>query len=169
MTTFQLDECLNDRTFADRCNAEAVGETQTFRYPRRLKGEDDPAVLADLLPRGNPLVTTDRAMPEQHGEHIRIPHPGIVIVCHSPDEPRTITASRAAAILARVKSSVPDWHRLPLANSIVFLTEVDVEVCCVQSGSLVHGRHLSYTDPNWPADLTADLAMNAARSSVSAP
>jgi hypothetical protein len=163
MTTFQLDECLNDRKFAENFNADAKGEVQTFRYPKRLKGVDDPAVLADLLPRGNPLVSTDRALPAEYAGHICTPHPGIVFVCHSPDEPATITTKRAAAILAGLKGAVTGWPSLLLTNSIVFLSEMDVEVCHVEAGKLVRGRHLRYTDSDWVTEMTGGLACNAAR------
>jgi hypothetical protein len=163
MITFQLDQCFNDRRLAERCNAEAEGRAQVFRYPRRLFGVLDPDVLADLIPRGNPLVTTDRAMPGKHAAYIVEPHPGIVVVCYSSHEVKTITTSRAAAILVRLKEAVPGWYQLPVANSVLFITEVDVEVCRVEFGTLMRGRSLPYTDPNWTAQLIADLEMNASR------
>jgi hypothetical protein len=163
MTIFQLDQCLNDRRLADRCNRASQGQAQAFRFPNRLHDAPDPVVLAALLPRGNPFISTDRAMPEEHACHIHNPHAGIVIICHSPDEPRTMTSALAAAILARFKTAVPCWHSLPLANSIMFLTEIDVEVCHVGAGKLVQGRHLPYTDTTWAEKMVADLQANAAR------
>ena len=61
---FQFDQCFNDRKICEQCNHE--GKVRVFRFPARLVDAADPEVLADLLPKGNPLVTIDKALPAEH-------------------------------------------------------------------------------------------------------
>ena len=49
MITFQLDECLNDKSLAEDCNNQ--GLATVFRFPSTLRGRTDAEVISRLLTR----------------------------------------------------------------------------------------------------------------------
>ncbi len=163
MTNFQFDKCFNDKKIIERCNA---GEQVTaLRLPRKLFDAEDPELLAALLPLGNPIVTIDRALPSEHASHIPDANPGIVVVCYSRNVVnRTLTTHAAASILERFKQQVTIWNTVSIRNSIITITEADVEVCHVQNGRLERDSHLVYySQPNWVTILLASLQTNTDR------
>ena len=77
MTTFQLDECLNDRKFADRCNAEAGSEAhlgerlrdrvskanleQASQFMKEAETHLDEGVQNARLPALTPALVSEQA------------------------------------------------------------------------------------------------------------
>ena len=72
MTIFQLDQCLNDKTLADACNAQ--GMCTVYRYPRRLTGQFDEVMLPVVFSRNTTLLTTDRTIIEDNESSIVAPN-----------------------------------------------------------------------------------------------
>jgi hypothetical protein len=159
MTTFQLDECLNDRRFQEDC--EAGNLAKVYRYPRALRGQDDAVVLSTLLQRPNPLLTKDRHMPDDHVAAIPENHPGLVVIANAPDIPQTITMPGVRKILANFKQLFPEWHQVALRNSVIELTQVGVEVRCLQGGRLVRNDYLPFDNTGWKEQLISILNNNS--------
>ncbi|MEM8641502.1 MAG: hypothetical protein AAGG51_22205 [Cyanobacteria bacterium P01_G01_bin.54] len=146
MNIFQLDECINGKKLEKGCSEE--GLCKVYRYPRNLKGEKDPQMLNELLPKGNPLVTIDYALLEDHLNAIPAKHPGIIII--NNEIPKTITLKIVRSILARFKSSFPEWYNLSLNNSIVLLTQESIEISHIEScGELKSDGEFSYNVPDF--------------------
>ena len=160
MTTFQLDQCLDSKRFAHDCVAE--GLCRTLRLPSSLRNAADPDLLAALMTGSHPLVTFDRALPEEHSQFIPESHPGILIVSNSP-APQTMTVCIAQRVLSRFKIAVPNWHEAVWQNSIVELTSVSVEVWHVADKQLVHDGYYAFDTPDWPTLLFTVLTQNAQR------
>jgi len=132
---FQSDQCFNDRRIREACNAG--GLVHLYGFPRRLMGKKDPEVIADLIPRGNPLVTADKALPGEHSGVIPTRHPGIVVICFSNEVcNKTLRTSDITRILQSFKEMVVNWPHLPIQNSILFIMESRIEVRC--SSSIPH-------------------------------
>ena len=160
MTTFQLDECQNDKRFQEDC--EAAELAKVYRYPRTLRGQDDSVVLNSLLQRPNPLLTKDRDMPDQHVSSIPETHPGLVVIANAPDVPQTITMPGVRKILAQFKKEFPEWHQVPLRNSVVIeLTQIGVEVRHLESGRLIRNDYLSFDKTGWKEQLLEILNRNS--------
>ena len=51
-----------------------------MEIPSAASGQKDPDVLADILPSGRTLLTTDREIHWNHAAHIPEGHSGIVII-----------------------------------------------------------------------------------------
>ncbi|HYV34164.1 MAG TPA: hypothetical protein VE988_00585, partial [Gemmataceae bacterium] len=142
MTVFQFDQCLDDKKIIRKCKEEGLAEV--FRLPRNLRDAEDPVVLSTLLTRPNPLVTVDRGIAVDHAAAIPDAHPGLVIVSHDPDSPRTMTTGQASRILAAFKQRYPDWHQTSLANSVIEITPGSVEIWHVLSGQLLRDEFLAF-------------------------
>src|SRR5438552_3002206 len=108
MTTFQFDQCLNDKKLARDCTDQGLAIAWCF--PKRLMHEEDPVVLSDLLGKPNPLVTFDLRMAEDHSTYIPQANPGMVAISNGRGNPRTMTTPTARKILVQFKNQFPDWH-----------------------------------------------------------
>lgn len=164
MTTFQFDQCFDDKKVIKNCNEE--GLATAHRLPKELRGTEDPELLAVLMQRTAPLVTLDRALPAEHTKHIPEANPGIIVVNYSRDVLRTITTTAASKILAQFKEKVPSWHQLTLQNSIIEITEQSVEIWHIEGGELMEDVYIDIEkDQDWIDIFLQILETNARRSS----
>jgi hypothetical protein len=161
---FQLDENASARTLAEYC--EKQGLVEVWRWPKKLKGAEDPAALAYTLPSGRALLTTDRQIHVQHSVHIPDGHPGILIVA-STSSAETMRTSLLMRILAKFKGMFPTWHKTCLTNSIVEITETSVEVWKVVGGALARDTFLHFEETAWQDRLSTVLESNARGSQLS--
>jgi hypothetical protein len=162
MTTFQLDQCMNDRRLAAACNEQ--GLATAWRFPKRLVDALDPEVLADLLGKGNPLVTFDQRFARDHVACIPSQNPGIITISNiRGGNPKTMTTALAGQILGRFKSLFPNWHETPLRNSVIEITPAGVEVWHAQDGKLIRDGYHAFDDAGWDQALSKLLFQNAAR------
>src|SRR5437879_2732125 len=107
MTIFQFDKCFNDKKVVKACNDE--GLVNARRLDKHLYDSEDPEILDHYMVLPNPVITTDRALPEEHPDHIPDVSPGIVVVAYSryidktKETLKTITTKAAAKILDKFK------------------------------------------------------------------
>jgi hypothetical protein len=161
MSTFQLDQNIDDRRVVEACSAEGHGEA--LRLPSALRDLEDPALLAVVMAGNSPLVTLDRCLPRDHSPHIPDANPGIVVVTNYPRRHQTMTSTLALRILAALKGRIPSWHEAPLNNSVLEVTAEGVGVSHVQRGIFVFDGYYEYSDPGWLGNLQAALQVNALR------
>jgi hypothetical protein len=158
MSIFQVDQCADSRDFVDSCASEGLAEIR--RFPKRLRGSQDPDVLNAVLPRGHTLVTTDRHIHTEYPEHFPATHAGVVIVAIS-SETGTLTTRRMMRILAAFKRIFPDWHRVSLQNSVIEVTEDGVQVWRVAGGRMERSVYLEFRVADWSMSLVRALQQNA--------
>ena len=162
MTTFQLDECLNSKKLVQGCAQE--GLCQVFRFPANMKGLKDPEMLHQLLPKGNPLITTDFVLIDEHLESIPEYHPGIILIANSESVLQTLTIKRVQAILRKFKTQFSQWHQVAWQNSIVCITQDSIKVLHIdEAGNLKEDGYFTYHSPNWDKALKEILDQNANR------
>jgi hypothetical protein len=161
-TIFQFDQCLNDRSIADACNAQ--GLAVVYRFPRRLTGKEDPEVLDDLLAKPNPLITVDLGMVRDHLAHVPEFHPGIVSISNARVDRRTLTSKLICRILDNFKARFPQWHQVGFRNTIAEITPVGVELAHIESGTFIRDGYLTFDQEGWVAELESILLQNAGRS-----
>jgi hypothetical protein len=123
VTTFQFDECFNDKRIVDKCNADRLCEV--LPYPRALKGKKDHEMLPIILNQPTPLVTKDFRILDQNKRSIPSRHPG-VIVLKSQKASDTFTTSDAAKNLAKFKSRFASWHTTDWRDLFLEIDEVCV-------------------------------------------
>jgi hypothetical protein len=164
MITYQVDQCANSREFAEACNRQ--GLVELWRFPHRLQGQKDPDVLAEVLPSGRTLLTTDREIHTNHLAYIPEMHSGILIVANAPCA-RSITKRDLMRILSAFKSQFHDWHRLSLRNLIVEITESSVEIWKVVRGTLQRLDFIPFSQPEWQARLLALIGRDSEGASIS--
>jgi hypothetical protein len=156
---YQFDQCCSDPDLIDRCNNE--GLAQALPLPLRCHGLLDPDLLRELLPLGNPIVTTDWALPEEHCPYIPDSHPGIIAIRYSiyvePRLNRTMTTRGAASILANFKGRYPNWHLTSISNCILYISEADVELAAIQAGRHRHVCFAAYVQVGWQLRLAAAI------------
>ncbi|OQY52435.1 MAG: hypothetical protein DRR08_21415 [Candidatus Parabeggiatoa sp. nov. 2] len=116
MTIFQLDECLNSKKLVQGCAKE--GLCQVFRFPTDMKGLKDPDMLNLLLPKDNPLITTDLALLDEHFDSIPEYHPSLILIANSESVPQTLTIKKVQAILRQFKMTFSQWHQVPWQNCV---------------------------------------------------
>ncbi len=119
MTTFQLDECLDDTRLAQACNAAAKCKVE--RYPPELKGTPDHEMLPVVFAHSTPLLTIDRTIVYDNGASIVSPNSGIIIIQKRKPHP-PMTATRAREIIERFKQSIPSW---PTIDWSMVYAEID--------------------------------------------
>ena len=155
MTVYQLDECINSKRFASDCEANAA--VRVWRYPNSLRGRgaSDAEMLATLLQKGNPILTTDLRLLSEWSDQIPDVHPGIVVVGHTPLQERFVRR-----VLAHVKSGIPGWASIPISNSILTISEVGVEVHRVHAGVTMRIGRVEFNDSTWSHTLLALLRAN---------
>src|SRR5947199_5149814 len=112
MTTFQLDQNIDDAKVVDACKAEGHGAAN--RLPVALRDAEDPQLLAVIMAGNSPLVTLDRKLAWEHSAHIPDEHPGIVVVTNYPKKFPTMTSRIALRLLAALKKRFPTWHECSL-------------------------------------------------------
>jgi hypothetical protein len=165
MTTFQLDECLNSKKLVLGCAQE--GLCQVFRFPSDMKGLKDPEMLNQLLPKGNPLITTDFALLDEHLNSIPEYHPGIILIANSESVPQTLTIKKVQTILRKFKTKFSQWHQVFWQNSIVCITQDSVNVLHIEAGYLKEDGYLTYQSIDWEKTLEDLLYQNAKRGTIS--
>lgn len=151
MTTFQLDECLNSKKLVQGCTQE--GLCNVFRFPSDMKGLKDPEMLTQLLPKGNPLVTTDIALLDEHLDSIPKYHPGIIIIANSESVPQTLTIKKVQAILRKLKTKWSQWYQVSWQNSIVCLTQDSVKILHLEDNHLKEDGYFTYQAPDWEENI----------------
>lgn len=151
---FQLDQNMDAPHLVEACEQEGI--VQAYRYPERLRGEPDRVMLAELLPKGNTIVTADAALPQAHADSIPDSHPGIVIVKDDDEEVKTMTTHRAQSILADFKEDVANWHSLPLDDFVLYIKPAAVEIYQVRDGTLSQKKYCP-REANWQSELLGAL------------
>jgi len=165
MTIFQLDECLNSKKLVLGCAKEEL--CKVFRFPSNMRGLKDPEMLNQLLPKGNPLITTDFALLDEHLDSIPEYHPGIILIANSESMPQTLTIKKVQAILKKFKTKFSQWHQVSWQNSIVCITQDSVTILHIEAGHLKEDDYFIYQSLNWDQTLEDALCRNAKRSPVS--
>jgi hypothetical protein len=165
MIEFQLDECISDPAFAEKCRAMAKEkysvEVSVLLLPRRLKGRDDDDVLEEVMLLPSPMITKDRRLVYDHTEHIPEKNPGIIVISSAPGMNRTMTVAYAGRILSEFKRMCPDWHSLPVRNSILEINQIGVLVSHVIGGVVRKDEYLTFDDPTWIGSFVDLLIQNS--------
>ena len=161
MSTFQLDQNIDDSRVVQACSAEGHGEA--VRLPPSLRNALDPELLSVVMVGPCPLVTLDRSLPREHAAHIPDRNPGMVVVTNYPKRFQTMTSRIALRVLANLKCSFPAWYDCPLANSILEVTGEGVAVGHVLRGVYITDGYFEFTADTWPAALQTVLQQNATR------
>ena len=168
MTTFQLDQCCNDKKLARDCSNE--GLVSCWCFPKKLMNATDPEVLIELLKTSNPLLTFDHRMAEDHTEFIPERHPGLVVISNGRGgNPQTMTSTIARKILRKFKGLFQDWHITSVNNSIVVLFPPGVEVLHVEDGRLISDGYVEYDLEEWATQFSIALSTNSQRGAALAP
>jgi len=95
-------------------------------------------MLNELLPMGNPLLTTDRALIYEHFDTIPMLHPGIVIISNAETILRTLTIKQVQIILRKFKSGFRQWHEVSCGNSIIQITQDSISIFHAEDDGLIH-------------------------------
>src|SRR5437660_10097793 len=110
MNTYQFDECFDDLDVIDACNNDK--KVAALRLDDDLMGKKDPEVLAVLMNRPTPMVTTDGKLPSRHTAHIPDANPGIITVGYSRytidrsrEALKTLTTEAAGKLLSKFKGN----------------------------------------------------------------
>jgi len=130
VTTFQLDESINDGDLASQCNDE--GQCTVRRYPERLKGTKDPVMLPMILGTDMPLLTTDFSIVERNIKSIPTNSSGVIVVRPQTPTP-DFTSDDAAQIIRSFKERFPDWARTNWAGLYVEINEGEIFVARLES------------------------------------
>lgn len=155
MTTFQLDECLNDARLAAACNAAA--KSVVHRYPPHLKGKPDREMLPIVFSLGRTLVTTDRTIVDDNPSSIVSPNPGIIIIKQKRPFP-PMTAKRAQAIIEKFKDGVPSWPHIDWSMVYAEIDDEEICVCALVSADTSEGRPFAISGEALDEELTAFIA-----------
>lgn len=166
MTTFLLDQNVNKKSFARKCNLQPHAKAKRFppEWKDYVGGFKDPQLLPIVMDGDKPLVTNDRNIASENIAYIPKANPGIIIVAFAKGSTtRTLTADDTEKILANFKSTFPKWYAANWSNTVIEITQLGVMVSHVESGLLQPDTYLAFTTANWQPSLTAVLAANAAR------
>jgi hypothetical protein len=118
-----------------------------------MRGLKDPEMLNQLLPKGNPLITTDFALLDEHLDSIPEYHPGIILIANSESMPQTLTIKKVQAILKKFKTKFSQWHQVSWQNSIVCITQDSVTILHIEAGHLKEDDYFIYQSLNWDQTL----------------
>src|SRR4051794_36901092 len=92
MTTFLLDQNVNQKSLARKCNSE--GHAEAKRFPVEWKvypgGFKDPQLLPIVMAGDKTLVTNDRNIAQHYSDLIPTSNPGIIVVGFPPGHIRPI-------------------------------------------------------------------------------
>jgi DNA-directed RNA polymerase specialized sigma54-like protein len=132
-----------------------------------MKGLKDPEMLNQLLPKGNPLITTDFALLDEHLNSIPEHHPGLILIANSETVPQTLTIKKVQAILRKFKTKFSQWHQVSWQNSILCITQDSVTILHVEAGYLKEDGYLTYQLFDFDKLLKSALCQNAKRFLVS--
>ena len=165
MKTFQLDECINSKRLAAACNA--AHKCNTHRFPKKMKGKgiQDPVVLKEFFSAGKAIVTNDAAMLCDHVVDIPELHPGLLFVVFSPECKHELSDEASAGILNSLKQRVPTWNQIPCDNSVIVITEKDIEILHKRGERLDRDLYAEYGDEEIAGLVTNALIRNAKRGS----
>ncbi len=132
MPSFQFDENFNAKKVIERCNDE--GHCIAHRFPQSMAGRGckDPEVLKTLMVGESPIITFDREIVEEHGEHIPDDNPGLIIV-RLRGAVKTMTAKIGADILHRFKYNYPNWRHEDIRCLKIDITETKVQVSTIKN------------------------------------
>jgi hypothetical protein len=131
-----------------------------------MKELKDPEML-NQLPKGNPLITTDFALLDEHLNSIPEYHQGIILIANSESVPQTLTIKKVQAILRKFKTKFSQWHQASWQNSIVCITQDSVNVLHIEAGNLKEDGYFLCQSLNWDKTLEDALCRNAKQSPVS--
>lgn len=154
-TTFQLDECLNDASLADACNA--AGKCTVHRYPRRLIGKPDDEMLPVVFARNTTLLTKDRAIVDDNTSSIVSPNPGIIVIQKKQPHP-PMTATRAREIIQRFKQNIPSWPTIDWSMVYAEIDEDEVYVCPLIDSDTSKGKSFPISGDAVNAEVTGYIA-----------
>ncbi len=110
------------------------------------------------MKRPTPMITIDRALPNQHSDCIPEQNPGIVVIAYSRyidrsrEALKTMTTRAASRILRQFKQRVPEWHKLEVRNSIVEITNKGIEIWHVEGSRLKFDTYLDYESADYESD-----------------
>jgi hypothetical protein len=158
MIIFQLDKCTNSKKLWKLCNEQSL--CQVERLPRDLLDENDDRILKLSLDGNRPLVTVDHTIHYDNTQSMTQRHPGIVII-HSAKR-ATLVEAEILDILAKFKSSFPSWHITPMHNSVIQITQLDINVWHKADSGLIHDAYIERSTEGWQDQLAAFLSKNAA-------
>lgn len=164
MIAYQFDQCFNDPLIINGCNTQ--GLARALPLPREWHDRKDPELLALALPAGNPVITTDWAMPEDNARHIPDYHPGIIAVRYSiyatPRVNQTMSTRGGARILMGFKRVFPNWNQTNVSNCILYISEADIEVAVMRAGRLSHIDFAFFTEAgDWQSRIAQAITMLA--------
>jgi hypothetical protein len=155
VTTFQLDECLDDASLAADCNA--TGKCTVVRYPRRLKGMLDGEMLRVVFSQDTTLWTFDRTIIEDNPQSIVSPNPGIIVIQKQTPHP-PMTSRRARAIIENFKNHIPSWPNIDWSMVYAEIDEQVISVCPLTDADTSNGRPFAISDAAADAELTLHIA-----------
>jgi hypothetical protein len=165
MTTFQLDQNVNRRSFAENCQKE--GRAGVWRFPsawsKKADGFKDPELLPIVMSGDKPLITNDRNIARLHVDSIPGNNPGILIVGFCKGTIRPIGSGDIEKLIAIFKNNFPDWDTVSWSNSVVEITQQGVEVWHVDNGTLPRDLYVEFDDSNWQQLLKDALVKNNRR------
>jgi len=153
VTTFQLDQCLDDKDLARACNAE--GKCTVKRYPERLRGQSDKVMLPAVFSQDTTLVTIDRTIIEDNESSIVAPNPCIIVIRTKKPRP-FMTASLARRIMDRFKTNVPSWPDIDWSMVYIEINNEDeILVSPLINGDITGGRPFDISNERLDAELSA--------------
>jgi hypothetical protein len=135
VTTFQLDECFDNKDLAEACNAEQ--KCVVDRCP--AKGVPDEGVLADVFARQVTLLTIDRTIVDDHPTSIVSPNSGIVVIRNKRPLP-FMTIPRAKRIIATCKRNIPSWPLIDWSMIYVEIDEEEIYLCPLIDADITKGQ-----------------------------
>jgi len=153
VTTFQLDECLDDTRLAQACNAAA--KCTVNRYPPDLKGTPDHEMLPVVFSRNTTLLTIDRTIVHDNGSSIVSPNPGIIIIQKKKPHP-PMTATRE--IIERFKQNIPSWAAIDWSMVYAEIDEDEVYVCPLIDSDISKGKPFAISGEAVDAEVTGYIA-----------
>ncbi len=165
MADIQLDQNINGKRFARRCNDR--GLVPCHRLPIDLVDAGDDEVIEHCVATGRLLVTLDRRLPEQNVQRLSRPFAGVLILAADDNSAQQMNEQTAKRVLDRFKDDFPRWHDVPWRNSIIYFQPSLIEVNHVEGHAVVRTGLIDRGSPGWQQALRALLERNAARNSVS--
>ena len=155
MTTFQLDECLDDKRLARACNAAA--KRTVHRCPPDLKGTPDHEMLPVVFSRNTTLVTIDRTIVDDSRAAVVSPNPGIIIIQKKKPHP-PMTSARALEIIERFKENIPSWPTIDWSMVYAEIDEDEVYVCPLIDSDTSKGKPFAISGQAADAEVTGYIA-----------
>lgn len=149
VTTFQLDECFDNKDLAETCNAEQ--KCVVDRCP--AKGVPDEGVLADVFARQVTLLTIDRTIVDDHPTSIVMPNSGIIVIRNKRPLP-FMTIPRAKKMIATCKGNIPSWPSIDWSMIYVEIDEEEIYICSLIDADITKGRPFPISSDNLDTAVT---------------